>query len=268
MSSVATEHRLVQTTAAVIDVLITGSGRPVVLLPSLGRAAEDFDDLAVRLAGSGYRVIRPQPRGIGASHGPMQHLTLHDFANDIAEVLRALDAAPAVVGGHAFGNFVARTLATDHPDLVSGVMLIAAAHQWPLPADVRHSIEKSHQMSLPREEQLAHLKHAFFAPGNDAAVWLTGWHEEVMHMQRHATEATPREEWWQAGDAPILDIVPVQDVMAPPDTVNRYRDEMGADRVTVVTIDGAGHALLPEQPTALFDAVLRFLSVPIRSHGN
>ena len=52
-----------------IEVLSQGDGPPVVLLPSLGRGAEDFDPIAERLADAGYRVLRPQPRGIGRSEG-------------------------------------------------------------------------------------------------------------------------------------------------------------------------------------------------------
>ena len=47
-----------------------GQGRVIVLLPSLGRGAADFEPIAERLAGAGYRVLRPQPRGIGQSSGP------------------------------------------------------------------------------------------------------------------------------------------------------------------------------------------------------
>ena len=47
-----------------------GQGRVIVLLPSLGRGAADFGPIAERLAGAGYRVLRPQPRGIGQSSGP------------------------------------------------------------------------------------------------------------------------------------------------------------------------------------------------------
>jgi pimeloyl-ACP methyl ester carboxylesterase len=43
----------------------------VVILPSYGRdGGDEFDSLAVALAGAGYRVLRPQPRGIGRSTGP------------------------------------------------------------------------------------------------------------------------------------------------------------------------------------------------------
>ena len=42
------------------------------------------------LAADGFRVLRPQPRGIGASAGPMKNLTLHDFAADVAAVITSM----------------------------------------------------------------------------------------------------------------------------------------------------------------------------------
>lgn len=242
-----------------IEVLAQGGGPPVVLIPSLGRGVGDFDDLSRRLASAGHRVLRPQPRGIGASAGPMQGITLHDYARDVAAVIERNGGGPAVVAGHAFGNFVARATAADFPHLVRAVVLLAATHVWPVPPDVRVSINKSHDRSLPEAERIRHLKHAFFAPGNDPRVWLDGWHEEVMLAERAATEATPKEQWWLAGRAPVLDVQPAQDVMTPPASSNRYRDEFGAGRVTVVVIPGAGHALLPEQPGAVADAILAYL---------
>jgi len=230
----------------------------IILIPSLGRGAEDFDDLASRLAQAGFRVITPQPRGWGASRGPMEHITLHDFANDIAAIINANGGGPAVIGGHAFGNFVARTTAADFPQLVKCVMLIAATHQWPVPPDVRQSITDSHDASRP-EQQLGALQHAFFKPGHDASVWLSGWNEAVMHAERIATDATPKAEWWHAGTAPVLDIIPENDIMTPPHERNRYLDEMGAHRVTTVLIPNAGHALLPEQPEATANAIINHL---------
>ena len=242
-----------------LEVLAQGNGPLVVMIPSLGRPAEDFADLSRRLAEAGYRALRPQPRGIGASSGPMHGITLHDFARDVAAVIEHNGGGPAVVAGHAFGNFVARTTAADFPDLVKAVVLLGATHVWPVPTDIRASINKSHDMSLPEDERIRCMKHAFFAPGNDPRVWLDGWHEEVMHAEREATEATPREEWWLAGRAPVLDVQPEQDVMTPPESRNRYRDELGADRVTMTVVPKAGHALLPEQPEAVAKALLEYL---------
>jgi len=252
-------RNIVERGDARIEVLAQGSGPLVVLIPSLGRGAHDFDDLAQRLAAAGYRALRPQPRGIGGSTGPMKDITLHDYARDVAAVIESNGGGPAVLAGHAFGNFVVRTTAADFPHLTKAVILLGATHVWPVPPDVRASINKSHDMSLPEAERIRCMQHAFFAPGNDPRVWLGSWHEEVMHAERAATEATPREEWWHAGRAPILDVQPEQDVMTPPESRNRYVNDLGADRVTTALIPRAGHALLPEQPDAVAKALLDYL---------
>lgn len=250
---------LIQRGDARIEFLSQGKGPLVVMIPSLGRPAEDFDDLSQRLAQAGYCALRPQPRGIGRSRGPMQGITLHDFASDVAAVIDASGGGPAVVAGHAFGNFVARTTAADYPEKVRAVALLAATHTWPLQPELRDSINKSHQMDLPDEVRLRHLQHVFFAPGNDARTWLPGWNEEVMHAEREATEATPKPEWWTAGNAPVLDMLPECDPLSPPDSRNCYVEQFGAHRVTTVLIPRAAHALLPEQPDAVARALLDYL---------
>ncbi len=242
-----------------IEILAQGKGPLVVMVPSLGRPAEDFDDLSRRLADAGYLALRPQPRGIGGSRGPMKNLTLHDFSRDVAAVIEANGGGPAVGAGHAFGNFVARATAADFPERVKAVALLAATHTWPLKPELRESINKSHQMDLPEAVRLKHLQHVFFAPGNDARVWLDGWREDVMHMEREATEATPKPEWWNAGTAPVLDMQSECDPLSPPDSRNCYVEQFGAHRVTVALIPRAAHALLPEQPAAVATAMLDYL---------
>ncbi len=244
-----------------IEVLVQGKGPLVVMIPSLGRPAEDFEDLSRRLADAGYCALRPQPRGIGKSSGPMHNLTLHDFSRDVAAVIEKYSGGPAVVAGHAFGNFVARTTGADFPRLVKAVVLLAATHTWPLKPELRDSINKSHQMDLPEEVRLQHLQHVFFAPGNDARVWLNGWREDVMHMEREATEATPKPEWWNAGTGPVLDMQSELDPLSPPDSRNCYVEQFGAHRVTVALIPRAAHALLPEQPEAVAKALLDYFKM-------
>jgi pimeloyl-ACP methyl ester carboxylesterase len=236
-----------------------GQGPRIVMMPSLGRGAADFAVIAERIAAAGYRVLCPEPRGLGGSQGPLHGITLHDFAKDIAMVIEHDGGGPTVVAGHAFGNFVARTMAADYPGLVRAVVLLAATHTWPLAPELRDSINKCHQMDLPEAVRLKHLQHVFFAPGNDASVWLGGWDEDVMHAERDATEATPKPEWWTAGTAPVLDVLSLKDPLSPPDSIHTYRDQWGADRVTIAKIDNAAHALLPEQPAAVADAIISYM---------
>jgi pimeloyl-ACP methyl ester carboxylesterase len=110
-----------------IEVIAEGEGPLLVLLPSSSRDSEDFDEIASQFAASGLRVLRPQPRGMGASVGWMENLTLHDFAADVAAVIEAEGGDPVVVLGHAFGQWVARTLAQTS----------CAAWCWPPPRQRR-----------------------------------------------------------------------------------------------------------------------------------
>src|SRR5271157_1251057 len=66
-----------------IEVLSQGKGPTLVILPSLGRSGEDYQATSEVLAAGGFRVLRPQPRGIGQSQGPMEGLNMHDLAADI-----------------------------------------------------------------------------------------------------------------------------------------------------------------------------------------
>src|SRR5262245_32978471 len=140
---------------AQIEVLAQGHGPRIVLLPSLGRGASDFDAIAARLAGAGFRVLRPEPRGIGQSRGPMTGIDLHTYAADVAAVIEHDGSGPAFVVGHAFGNRVARMLAVDRPDLVRAVSLVAAnVGHAPSPPVVREAIKASANPSLPDAERL------------------------------------------------------------------------------------------------------------------
>jgi pimeloyl-ACP methyl ester carboxylesterase len=255
---VESRTRLVSSGDAQLHVTIRGEGEPVVLLPSLGRGSADFDDLAQRLGRAGYAAVLPEPRGIGGSSGPLDGLTLHDLASDVAAVIEDV-GGPAVVLGHAFGNRVARCVAADRPDLVSRVVLLAAGGM------VRPAREKSlalldcFDLQLPRGRRLEAIREAFFAGDNDPAVWLDGWYPELAAAQRAAGAATPVEDWWNAGHAPLLVAQGADDVIAPPENGKLLREQHG-ERVQLAEIPNAGHAILPEQPEAVAGAVLAYLA--------
>ena len=244
-----------------IEVLESGprDGEPVLLIPSLGRGAEDFDDLAGRLARAGYRVMRPQPRGIGRSAAWQGEPTLVEIAEDAMAALT--DIRPprrVVVVGHAFGNRVARMIATREPARVRALVLLAAGGKVRMAPDVEQALVKSFDLALPEAERLRFVARAFFAPGNDPAVWRDGWYPKVAEVQIGATERTPVDSWWAASEVPMLVIQPMQDVLAPAENAEKLRKE-GGDRVRVAYVDRAGHALLPEQPDAVASNILAYL---------
>lgn len=244
---------LVRYSGVTIETIVEGTGPAVVLLPSLARDSEDYDAVAEGLARRGLRVLRPQPRGIGKSTGPLEKITLHDFARDVAEVIRQLGDGGAVVVGHAYGNWVARMTAVDHPALVRGVVIAAAASKQ-YDQSLRAEIDKAGDASLPDTVRLAALRKAFFAKPSDARLWLTGWHPQIREAQRAAAAAVPQDEWWSGGAAPMLDLQASLDPFRTDSTRLEIKAEFG-DRVMVAVIPNTSHALFPENPHAVAVAI-------------
>lgn len=231
-----------------LEVLHAGQGKTIVLLPSLGRGAKDFAPIAEDLANLGFRVLCPQPRGIGQSTAPAPYADLEDCSNDIAAIIEEDGNGPALMVGHAFGNRVSRLLATIRPDLVTGVVLVAAnVGHAPSPPKVREAIRNSANVTLPDEVRLEALRYAFFAPGNDAVPWLKDWHPEVLAAQRFAGDQTSRQIDYLSGRVPVLYMQPSHDPLAHADDAVEYKQALG-DRLTVVKIPQSSHAAIAEQP--------------------
>ncbi len=229
-----------------------GKGEPVVLIASTGRGGGDFHHLARELAALGHSCIAPHPRGISGTDGPLDRISFDDLACDVAHVIRA-SGGPVIVAGHAYGNWIARTLAANEPDLVKGVVLLAAASgDWP--RSLTQAINTLLGDTASREERLAALRHAFFAEGNDPKAWLTGWHKDVADAQRQARHLSDRKHWWGGGSAPILDLIAESDPFRPPRSRSDFRAEFGS-RVTTWLIEGASHALPDERPREVARAI-------------
>jgi pimeloyl-ACP methyl ester carboxylesterase len=250
-------HEVIHSSDAAIEAIAEGTGPPIILLPSLGRDSNEFDPVAERIAAAGFRVLRPQPRGYGKSAGPMQNLTLHDLARDVAAVIQHENNGPAILAGHAFGHFVAKMAAVDYPNLVRAVVLIGAAQKQPNP-QVQRSVAIATDPSQPEAERLKHLKLVFFAPGNDPTPWLTGFHANVRAAEIVARDATPQQEYWSAGTAPILDIQGADDPYRPRSSADELVKEFGAKRVSVVVIPHSAHAIIVEQPRPVADAIVKY----------
>ena len=239
-----------------------GEGPAICILPSLARSGRDYDDVAAMLAHEGFRVLRPEPRGIGRSRGAMQSLDMHDFAADVAAVLDHERTGPLLVVGPAWGSQPARTLAADRPDLVcGGVMAAASAGKLPPGSQeqpysrLRDAIDGASDPNLSEEQRIDCLRRAFFAPGHDPRVWLDGWSIETHEAQSHARRVTPVDDYFSAGPhVPILDLQAEYDAVVIPGVMKPYL----GDRVTVQVIRDAGHAMAPEQPRAMADAIAAF----------
>jgi pimeloyl-ACP methyl ester carboxylesterase len=253
-------HVLLPHDGAQIDVIVDGEGDAVVLLPSSQRGSDDLDAVAERIAAAGHKVLRPQPRGIGKSTGSVENLTLNVLAADVAATIKALGNGRAVVVGHAYGHYVARVTDLDYPALVRGVVMAAAgsASATSAPA-LPKSLDVAADARQPKAARLAALQLAFFAPGNDRRAWLDGWHPELAKAYRAAAKVPARATWWPVTHAPVLDLQAANDPWRPVDSRQEVVDALG-EKASVVVIPQASHALFPEQPRAVAEAIVKWIA--------
>lgn len=81
-----------------------GSGQPVVFSHGWPLSADAFEDQMFFLASRGYRCIAHDRRGHGRSSQPWNGNDLDTYADDLAELLDALDVRDAVLIGHSTGG--------------------------------------------------------------------------------------------------------------------------------------------------------------------
>ncbi|MEV7222378.1 alpha/beta fold hydrolase [Streptomyces sp. NPDC056353] len=99
----------------------SGDGGPLVLcLHGIGSSSAAFAPQAGPLAAAGHRVVAWDAPGYGRSADPDGDLTLDDYADTAAAVIRAR-AAEAHVVGVSWGGVIALRLATRHPELVASL---------------------------------------------------------------------------------------------------------------------------------------------------
>lgn len=240
-----------------VDVIVDGTGPAIVLLPSSQRDSEDFDPFASLIAAHGFQVLRPQPRGMGRSSEPPADMTLATLAADVALTIERLAQGPAVVVGHAYGHWVARVTDLNHPGLVRGVV-VAGASAKVFPPGMAEALAVASDPTKPEPDRIAALKKSMFAPGNDPRPWLEGWHPKLRTAYRQAGQKPAKDVWFNTTNAPILDLQGEQDPWRPASTRNELKDVLG-DKVTVRVIANASHALIPEQPVAVTDAIVAWV---------
>lgn len=247
----------VQNGAAKLRIFDAGSGPAVVLLPRGGRGPQDFDEVARRLVSAGYRVVRPEPRGFGESVGPVEGLTLRDISSDAVAAIEKVGAAPAILVGWAYGNRVARMIASDRPELVRGVVLIAAGGKFPPKPEVMTTMRVTQDQSLPLDKRAAAARTVFYGPNTTiSAIEMRLDDISAATIKAQSLAPTvPLEAWWGGGGAPMLVLQGLQDVIAPPENGRSLRRDY-PERVTLVEFEDLGHAMAQERPDLVVDAIL------------
>lgn len=104
-----------------------GAGQPVVFSHGWPLSADAFEDQMFFLAARGFRCIAHDRRGHGRSSQPSNGNDLDTYADDLAELVEALDLKDAIHVGHSTGGGeVARYIGRHGTSRVAKAVLIGA----------------------------------------------------------------------------------------------------------------------------------------------
>lgn len=245
-----------------------GTGPPVVLGHSFlcsGRMWREQVPALVR----GFRVINPDLRGHGRSGEVHRPFSLYDAVADVIAVLDHLGIGRAIWCGLSIGGMVALRAALTVPERVSALVLMdtdagaeSALHK------LKYSAMGAGVRALGVRPFLPSIVRLMFGAStrrrNPALV--AEWKKEFAHVHVPSIiwclKALMRRDslLTRLGrlNAPALVLVGEQDRSLPPPLSRRIHDQLHDS--TFAVIPEAGHLSGLEQPAAVNDAILRFLT--------
>jgi 3-oxoadipate enol-lactonase len=203
----------------------TGGDGPTVMLLHGWMADADlnwcgaYDDLAA----AGYRVLAIDHRGHGRGLRQMNDFRLGDCAEDAADALRQLNAAPALVVGYSMGGAIAQLMVRDHPEVVGGLVLSGTAQHWQDPR-TRRAFKALGVLGLalsiaPRATWSAGFRRAGLRDSPETAWALS---EMMRHSARDIVEAGRElgrfdsRPWLRPLPIPAAVVLTMRDELVPP----------------------------------------------------
>jgi non-heme chloroperoxidase len=104
-----------------------GSGQPVVFSHGWPLNADAWDDQSMLVASNGFRAVAHDRRGHGRSSQPWAGNEMDTYADDLSEVIEALDLHDAILVGHSTGGGeVTRYIGRHGTERVAKVVLLGA----------------------------------------------------------------------------------------------------------------------------------------------
>ncbi|MCY4666064.1 MAG: alpha/beta hydrolase [Acidimicrobiaceae bacterium] len=212
----------------------------------------DRRDLGSMLSATGHVSLAPDLPGFGASAEPPQAWGAASYAAALAEQVLASDGcAPYVVIGHSFGGRVAVCLAANHPELVTGLVLMGVpllrlgAAKRP-PARYR-LVRASARVRLLSPSRLEAARRRF---GSDDYRALSGVMRDVLVR---VVNEDYRDELERIR-CPVALVWGCEDRVVPFQVAARAVDHI--DRVAgLQSVKGAGHDVHLDDPQAVVSAV-------------
>jgi pimeloyl-ACP methyl ester carboxylesterase len=237
----------------------------VVLLHGGGLSSAEWTEIAPALARE-RRVIAFDARGCGASDAdPQRRYGVRAIAADLESVRRALGLEGFALVGHSFGAVTACVYASEHPDVVSAVVLLDGG-----PADhVRPASLRNPPLELAsRDEAAAVLARSLPRGFPD---WYLDARFETLPDGRLTwrSDMRGRVQWSRDGGEPLIPgLWPYVEALRAPTLVLHGEESLlfpreNAVRMTEVNplvrlldVPNAGHFVHIEQPGRVVAAIL------------
>jgi 3-oxoadipate enol-lactonase len=257
-----------------------GAGDPLVLLNGIAMTAVSWDVVARPLA-EHYRVIRCDFRGqLMTPVPPPDNVAKH--ADDVAALLDRLRIASAHIIGTSFGGVVGTLVAARHPDRVRSLTTIASADGFDESMAGEVARWRAACIASLESADRGHLSD-ILEPVVYSPAWVEAhtaeraqrraqisalpdhWFEGLIGLLDSAHSLRLREELERVR-CPVLVIAAELDGFVP---LNRARGLAEAiDGAIFRIIEGAGHAVVIEQPNRVVELCLEFLAVQYRGDNH
>jgi pimeloyl-ACP methyl ester carboxylesterase len=224
----------------------------VVWLHGWARQAQDFSAAARLLAERGVASVALDLPGSGASPVPSEAGGARHYAELILPALRDVGDGPIVLVGHSFGGRIAVVVASQHPELVDGLVLtgaplvrLHAPARAPLAYRILRWLARHHLVGDARLES-ARKKYGSRDYRNAQGVMRDVLVANVAESYESELSALqmPVAFVWGEGDGEV------------PFAVATRAANLVSSETTMTVLDGIGHLLPLEAPAALVDAVV------------
>ncbi len=220
-------------------------------------AHHGFGVLAVDLPGHGRSTGKPLP-------------TIEDLADWVELLLEKTGAGAAAktvsLVGHSMGSLTAIECASRHPARIAKVALIGTAVPMPVSDALLGAARDKEAKAIAMINAWSHSPRGLIGGYAVPGVWHFGAARRLMERQKPgvlhndlaACNAYAHGMDAAAGLAcPALVVSGSRDMMTSPKAAAKLAAAI--KDVRSITLDGAGHALMAEQPDAVLDALRGFL---------
>jgi pimeloyl-ACP methyl ester carboxylesterase len=251
------------------------TGRPCVVF--IHGAQNDHSVWALQsrwFAHHGYSVLAIDLPGHGRSGGAALP-SIESLADWIELLLEKVGAgmtasdettANFTLVGHSMGSLTALACAARHPARITRIALVGTAVPMPVSESLLNAARDNEAKAISMINSWSHSPRASIGGNTQPGMWMLGTARRLMQRQPRGVlfnDLSACNAYAQGLDdaatvrCPVLLLSGSRDLMASPKALGALMASLPDCRS--VTLNGAGHSLMAEQPDAVLDALRKFI---------